>query len=169
MIAAEEFLRQLVSVSQAVGMQAGVGETETAGLFVSCLAARPELIPRFMEVGAGLMVDGEIRAELGCMDWRAANGKIVTPEALRDHLEARELLRLQWNSFCDADPVPEGFVERMHAEGFCHLRGVTADDLEMSFAADRGIKRGGSIWVLTDEGREAMKFVRSKTPQPTAE
>ena len=35
--------------------------------------------------------------------------------------EAPALLRKHWNDFCDADPVPEGFPEKMEEAGLIEL------------------------------------------------
>lgn len=69
------------------------------------------------------------------------------------NLTAEQKLRALWHVFCDADPVPPEFVDEMEAAGFATLRPVTKDDLEESFAAERGIEAGGSVWVLTAAGQ----------------
>lgn len=69
----------------------------------------------------------------------------------------RAALRRHWASFCDADPVPEGFIDRMEAAGLAQCRAVEPDDLEESFADERGIYPGGMVWELTDAGRSALK------------
>lgn len=68
----------------------------------------------------------------------------------------RDSLRRHWADFCDADPVPEDFIDRMDDAGFVTLRKVTRDDLNDVFAAERGIEKGGWIWVLTDLGRQVL-------------
>ena len=68
----------------------------------------------------------------------------------------RESLRQHWDAFCEADPVPEDFIDRMEDAGFAKLRKVTRDDLQDSFAGERGIYRGGYVWILTDAGRSAL-------------
>lgn len=65
----------------------------------------------------------------------------------------RDDLRKHWNAFCDADFVPEDFIERMEEAGFAQLRPVTRDDLRSSYAEDRGILKGGMLWDLTPKGR----------------
>lgn len=69
-----------------------------------------------------------------------------------------EELRAYWNVFCDADPYPDGFEDRMEAAGFAEVRVVTNDDLHQSFAAERGIERGGLMWCLTEAGHAAFKI-----------
>lgn len=68
----------------------------------------------------------------------------------------REELRLNWAAFCDADPVPVDFIERIEGAGFAALRKVTRNDLEQAFAAELGIYKGGSVWDLTPAGRSAL-------------
>lgn len=67
-------------------------------------------------------------------------------------------LRNNWGRFCDCDAFDGSadFAERMEAAGFVHLRRVTRDDLEQSFAAELGIVKGGSVWDLTKKGRSAL-------------
>lgn len=67
-------------------------------------------------------------------------------------------LRAHWNAFCDADPIPDhdGFLDRMERGGFITQRKVTKADLQQPFAAELGIEKGGSVWVLTNKGRQAI-------------
>lgn len=69
---------------------------------------------------------------------------------------AREELRQHWSPFCDADPVPEGFADRMEGAGLIETRKVTRADLEDEFAAERGIEKGGYVWCLTRLGHEVL-------------
>ncbi|MFG1399919.1 hypothetical protein [Roseixanthobacter pseudopolyaromaticivorans] len=69
----------------------------------------------------------------------------------------RDDLRRYWADFCEADPVPEGFIDRMEAAGLAQCRAVEPDDLEESFADERGIYPGGMVWELTDVGRASLK------------
>ncbi len=55
------------------------------------------------------------------------------------------------------------FSERIGGCGFIELRVVTDDDLESSFAYERGIERGGMVWSLTPEGRTALAEDASRT------
>lgn len=70
----------------------------------------------------------------------------------------REDLRKHWGAFCDADPFDgaDTFTERMEARGFIQLRPVRKADLEQSFAAERGIEPGGSLWELTKAGHAVL-------------
>ena len=80
----EEVILHIAEVARGVGRQAGVGASETAGMIVSCLAERPELIERFLKEGSGLLVDGEISPDKGCLTFhRVLDGAVTTPEELR--------------------------------------------------------------------------------------
>lgn len=68
--------------------------------------------------------------------------------------EATELFQC-WNDFCDADAVPEGFIERMDKAGLVDLIPVTKHALQEPFAAERGIEPSGTMWRLTHAGRKA--------------
>lgn len=72
-------------------------------------------------------------------------------------------LRRDWDAFCDADPVEADFAERMEAAGYCELVPVDEAALQDPFAAERGIERGGTMWVLTSAGR-ALIATEAKTP-----
>ena len=71
-------------------------------------------------------------------------------------LTAKQKLRALWMVFCDADPVPPGFIEELETAGFARLVPVSKDALEDSFAAERGIEPGGFMWELTPAGRSAL-------------
>lgn len=79
-------------VAEAVAWQAGVGASETAGMIISCLVAKPELIERFLTEGSGLLVSGEIGPDQGCMTFHRMDGKVTTPEELRMARDARKML-----------------------------------------------------------------------------
>jgi len=91
----------------------------------------------------------------------------------RDQGNAAAELRQHWPAFCDADPVPDGFVERMERAGLAMLRKVKRAALETAFAAERGIEKGGTILVLTLIGERAMcdpKILSGMpSPQPSPE
>lgn len=94
-------------------------------------------------------------------DWGTIAPVHRTQERLEEMLaewRAQEDLRKHWGAFCDADPFEgsDGFAERMEAAGYAHLRAVTKDDLQESFASERGIERGGNLWELTTKGHAAM-------------
>lgn len=61
-----------------------------------------------------------------------------------------------WNAFCDADhgDYPENFIEICEEDGLVELVPVTRDALDEAFAFDRGIRPGGSMWVLTKAGHD---------------
>jgi len=80
---------------------------------------------------------------------------------LREIAERGELppvveLRAYWADFCDCDPYPDDFPERMEAAGLIEIDSVSDIDLESAFAAERGIEPGGSVWRLTPAGRAAL-------------
>lgn len=88
------------------------------------------------------------RLALHTLAFRQAAKKLVLELELRAH----------WPAFCDADPIPDydGFLDRMERGGLITLRKVTKDDLQQPFAAELGIEKGGSVWVLTNKGRAAL-------------
>jgi hypothetical protein len=67
-----------------------------------------------------------------------------------------------WTAFCDGEKhlVPEGFEEQAEKLGLIHFRKVTKSDLQESFAAERGIEKGGSVWELTPIGY--IRFLQKK-------
>jgi hypothetical protein len=83
----------IAEVSKAIGWQAGVGASEIAGMIISCLAARPDLVSRFLKDGAGLLVDGEIGPDHGYLTFHRQDGKVTTPQELRMARESRKMLR----------------------------------------------------------------------------
>ena len=83
MTTAAEFIARCAQVANAVGWQAGVGASETAGHIVSVLAAHPEQIERFMAEGSELFIDGTMRPENGSLTYLARNGKVTHPSVLR--------------------------------------------------------------------------------------
>jgi hypothetical protein len=83
---AEDFIKHCARVAEAVGWQAGVGASETAGHIVSVLAAHPEHLERFMTEGSELFIDGTMRPENGSLNYLARNGEITSPRVLREAL-----------------------------------------------------------------------------------
>lgn len=88
----EAVIKHIGEVAVAVGWQAGVGASETAGMIISCLLARPELIDRFLEEGSGLLVSGDIGPDHGCLTFHRKDGQVTTPEELRMARDARKML-----------------------------------------------------------------------------
>ena len=88
----EQVIQHIAKVAEAVGWQAGVGASETAGMIVSCLAAKPELVGRFMKEGSGLLVSGEIAPEHGSLTFHRMDGNVTTPDELRVARQARRML-----------------------------------------------------------------------------
>lgn len=64
-------------------------------------------------------------------------------------------LRAYWSAFCDCDPTPDDFRDRMEAAGLIYLDAANEDDLDNPFASELGIEPGGSVWRLTDRGSQA--------------
>lgn len=85
-------IERIGEVAAAVGWQAGVGASETAGMIISCLLAKPELIDRFLKDGTGLLIDGEIGPDQGCLTFHRRDGAVTTPEELRMARDARKML-----------------------------------------------------------------------------
>lgn len=77
-----EVIAHIGRVAEAVAWQAGIGASETAGMIISCLLAKPELIDRFMKEGSGLLVDGSIGPDQGCLTFHRQDGKVTTPQEL---------------------------------------------------------------------------------------
>lgn len=64
-----------------LGIQAGVGAMETAGAFVSYIAANPERVQAFLTGGAA---DMPLRLHVaGCLSWHGMDGKIHWPSDIR--------------------------------------------------------------------------------------
>ena len=82
-ISALAFIERVKDVAAAAGWQSGTGAMEMAGMILSSLAANPENLPRFMEEGSGLLIDGTITFENGCLSFMAINGRLNTPADLR--------------------------------------------------------------------------------------
>jgi hypothetical protein len=91
MATAQEIVAKIAEVSTAVGWQSGTGGCELAGMIVSSLAARPELIDRFMTDGAGLMIDRELDWSKGCLTFHNTKGDITTPQELRMSCQVRDM------------------------------------------------------------------------------
>lgn len=76
---AQRVIQRIADVARIVGIQAGVGAMETAGAFVSFLAANPTLIPSFLS-GAGGVVDWPADwHRAGCLSWQGMDGRIHWP------------------------------------------------------------------------------------------
>lgn len=76
-----QFIEKLADMAEAIGWQAGVGGSETAGQIVSYLAANPG---DFDKVMAGGILD--LRPDWyahGRLTWMGTNGQIVHPETAR--------------------------------------------------------------------------------------
>lgn len=84
--AVEDFIDKIVGVAQAVAFQSDCDATELVGQMISVLNGRRHDIERFMREGSELWLDGTFMLENGTLSYRAANGKIMTPDKLRTEL-----------------------------------------------------------------------------------
>lgn len=77
--------------------------------------------------------------------------------------EAVGYVREYWDALCDCDwhlipeGVREGLEDRLIAAGLAEWRSVTDEDMEDSFASERGLEKGGSCLDLTPLGYLAYK------------
>jgi hypothetical protein len=76
--------------------------------------------------------------------------------------QLRAELRSDWEHFCQCDwHLMQGdtatFDQRMEAAGFIDLVHVTDSALEMPFASELGIEKGGMMWQLTPLGSSIVK------------
>jgi hypothetical protein len=76
--------------------------------------------------------------------------------------QLRAELRSDWEHFCQCDwHLMQGdtatFDQRMEAAGFIDLVPVTDSALEMPFASELGIEKGGMMWQLTPLGSSIVK------------
>ncbi len=82
--------------------------------------------------------------------------------AERGELSPEVELRAYWFAFCDCDPTPDDFQDRMEVAGLIALDAVNDDDLDNPFASELGIEPGGSVWRLTDRGSQALSTPSDK-------
>jgi len=74
-------IARIAEISEAVGWQADVGGSETAGQIISYLAAHPEQIETLLQGGIlALPLDW---FENGKLTWQAMNGRIMHPRDAR--------------------------------------------------------------------------------------
>lgn len=80
-------------------------------------------------------------------------------------LTPKEALRRYWSAYCDADwhlidddACEDGgsLPDTWEAAKLIKLDAVNNYDLDDSFASERGIVPGGSVWRLTTAGRAAL-------------
>jgi len=79
-----DVIKRIAEVATAIGWQANVGASETAGSIISVLAANPQIIDRFLADGAGAFIDGPISLDAvnGCLTYYAQTGEILSPTEL---------------------------------------------------------------------------------------
>lgn len=92
--AATPVVLRIAEVAEIVAALSGTGGMETAGMIVSALYERPELIERFLREGQELMIDGEILPEKGRLTFhRRSDGKVTTPQELRAAIMVKNMER----------------------------------------------------------------------------
>lgn len=79
-----DVIKRIAEVANAIGWQAAVGASETAGTIISVLAANPQIVDRFLAEGAGAFIDGPIALDAanGCLTYLAQTGEILSPGEL---------------------------------------------------------------------------------------
>ncbi len=78
-IAAQLVIQRIAEVARIVAAQAGVGAMETAGSFVSFLAANPSFTDSFL-AGESCVIDWPAPwHSAGCLSWQGSDGKIHWP------------------------------------------------------------------------------------------
>lgn len=87
----EQVIQKLAEIAAAIGWQAGVGAMETAGCLVSHLAAHPEKTDAFLAGELSVIDDmALLRAEMGCLTWHAADGRVIQPSDARAARQMRD-------------------------------------------------------------------------------
>lgn len=87
-------VRRIAEVAEAVGNQAGVGGMETAGMIISYLYEHPDMVERFLREGTGMMIEGDIMPENGCLTFhRRIDGRVTTPQELRAAIMVKNMER----------------------------------------------------------------------------
>ena len=85
---------RIAQVAEAIGKQAGVGASETAGLIISVLYEHPDWIEQFMRDGTGAFIERGYSAEYGALTFHRIDGTVTTPAQLRiaraDHAFGRK-------------------------------------------------------------------------------
>ena len=90
---AREIIQKIAAIADDVAAQAGVGGMETAGGFVSFLAANPDHIADFLNESGGA-VDWPVGWHRhGCLSWHGANGNIYTPEHARRQILINAMIK----------------------------------------------------------------------------
>lgn len=95
MTTAQELVQKVREVAHAVAFQSGTGSLECAGMIMSCLARKPELIDRFMREGSGLIVDGVISVGRGEFFYHAMDN---TVRPASDAAKAETIRQLKRNA-----------------------------------------------------------------------
>lgn len=85
----EQVILHIAKAAQALGWQAGVGASETAGAIVSYLAQNPARIGAFFANEEGVS-DWPDFVGGGCLTWHASDGRIIHPADYRAARAAKE-------------------------------------------------------------------------------
>ena len=89
---ARETIAKIAETAEAVGWQAGVGASETAGWIISVLARYPEHTEGFMTQGYFYLVDqGLTGHEHGCLTFHRKDGTVTTPSELHAAREVQKI------------------------------------------------------------------------------
>ena len=83
---AQRLVEHIAELAEAIAFQSGTASSELAGQMVSFLAAKPEMIGRFMTDGSEMFLEGMIAPEHGLLSWYGQNGQIVTPDDMKVRL-----------------------------------------------------------------------------------
>jgi len=81
-VSPSELISKIADLAEAVGQQAGVGGSETAGMLVSYLAAHPDEIEAVLAPG-GFFDLPERWWAFGRLSWAGQDGKIWHPQQAR--------------------------------------------------------------------------------------
>ena len=76
---AQTVIQRIAEAARIVAAQAGVGAMETAGSFVSFLAANPSFIDSFLAGESGVIDWPAPWHSSGCLSWQGGDGKIHWP------------------------------------------------------------------------------------------
>jgi hypothetical protein len=82
------------AVAESVASLSATGGMETAGMIVSALYERPELVGPFMREGCEFMLTGDILPEKGRLTFhRRSDGAVTTPQELRAAIMVNNMAR----------------------------------------------------------------------------
>ena len=90
---ARQIIQRIAAIADDVACQAGVGGMETAGSFVSFLAAHPEHIPAFFTEGGSVLDWPFAWHRDGYLSWHGTDGKIYKPDQARRQVIINAMLK----------------------------------------------------------------------------